>query len=1046
MTATSLGAEEAFRQAPSGDTEGLTVLAIVVTHRGRRWIRECLAALAGQSYELMDILVVDDASPVRRSEPALKRIVKRHCRRRRWGYLRTARPLGFGGAINWALSRVRTDAELLLFIHDDAALEPDAVAAMVRRIAADPATAILGPKIVAWNDSSRLEEVGMAVDRFGYPYKGLERGEIDVGQHDHPSEVFFVTSTCMLVRHEVFKSLGGWDARMRAFSEDLDLCWRARVAGHSVRVEPRAAARHAIALATGQRPSPFTPARYYIRRNRLRSIAKSASSLRLVWLVPQFVVLAVAEMVAFVVLRQYGEIVNIARALGWNLLRLPQTWLARIKVQRGRAIADRSLNRLTVKETTRLRAYVSNQAERLEEAWGRRAELLGRRANQVRAVRARATQPTSIVASVLVLLLLIGWRNVLWTEPAAVGQLLPFPEDAGAVFQSYFDWWRESGFGSPWPASPAFLVLGLFPFALLGATGLAFKAMLATLAGLAFVGAYRLMSELAGRPARWVAGSFYLLGGVGYAGIRTGDLGALLLGAAAPFALHALLRLTGWLRPPGHDPGAELARLALSAAVGASLVPGSLFLWLGAGVLLALGRGLTAARRPWRELVGVCVSVTLAWALLLPWSLGWFSGDLSAGRPGDLAAYGGPLDLALGRLPEIPLAMALAPVLLGGLAAALAAGARRRLALALWLVVGGATLFTGAASLSLPLPLAPSAVQAAVLPWLCLALLAGLAVGAVVLDLPQRRLGPLQPVAFGALAVAAALYAAGLGPALWKGEWTPGREGRATGAETMSQVTAAIGGEARARGDSRVLWVGQEWFGDDQDPFAPQAGYELTGLEGKHLLDVLGGFDAAAHDALREAIAAIEQGATDLGGRLLGGFDVGFVVLSGEDRERGAWLAQRDLAVAREGDGYLVLENRAPVARAAVADELPAAAGKAGSLNRPQERSKLRRGTGESWLAARIAGPGTLFLAESADDGWLASAGEQSLERRGSAWGNAFQVPESASRLQLSFERPSAYLVWLVGLGFLWLATFGAATVRRSSQAPPGRHRAGGPR
>ena len=1037
MNTTSLGAEEGFQQEHSAGTESLAVLAIVVTHRGRRWIRECLAALANQSYELMDILVVDDASPDHRSAPALRRIVKRHCRRRRWGYLRTARPLGFGGAINWALSRVRTDADLLLFVHDDVALEPDGVASMVRRIAADPATAILGPKIVGWTDPSRLEEVGMAVDRFGYPYKGLERGEIDVGQHDHPSEVFFVTSTCMLVRHEVFRTLGGWDAQMRAYSEDLDLCWRARVAGHSVRVEPRAAARHAIALATGQRRSPFTPARYYIRRNRLRSIAKSASGLRLVWLVPQFVILALAEMLAFVVLRQYGEIVNLARALGWNLLRLPQTLFARIKVQRGRAIADRSLNRLTVKETTRVRAYVSHQAVRLEEAWGRRAELVGRRTNQVRSVRTRVSQPTSIVACVLVLFLLVGWRNVLWAEPAPVGQLLPFPTDPGAVLGSYFALWRESGFGEPWPASPAFLVLGSFPLVLLGATNLAFKAMLAAFAVVAFVGAYRLMSELAGRPARWVAGSFYLLGGVGYAGIRTGDLGALLLGAVAPFALHALLRLTGWLRPPGHDPGAELARLALSAAIGASLVPGSLFLWLGAGVLLAAGRGFTAARWPLREVVGVCVSVTLAWALLLPWSLGWFSVD-----PSEPTVYGGALDVALGRNPAMPLAMALAPVLLGVLAATLAAGPRRRLAVALWLLAGGATLWAGAGSRALPL--APSAVQAAVLPWLCLALLAGLAVAAVVLDLPQRRLGPLQPVAFGALAVAAALFAAGLGPALWRGEWMPGPGGRAAGAATITQVTAAVGGEARTQGDSRVLWMGQEWFGDDQDPFAPQTAYELTGLEGKRLPDLLGGFDPRGHEALDHAIAAIEQGATDRGGRWLGGFDVGFVVLVDDDRGRDAWLAQRDLAVAREGVGYLVLENRAPEVRVGVAEELPAAAGNPAALSRPREVVELRRGAGESWSAARVSGPGALFVAESADEGWAASVGEGSLERRRSAWGNAFLLPEGAgSRAELSFERPPGYLLWLVGLGFLWLATFGAATVRRASETTGGRHRVG---
>jgi GT2 family glycosyltransferase len=159
----------------------------------------------------MDILVVDDASPDYRDPPPLRRIVKRHCRRRRWGYLRTPRPLGFGGAINWALSRIRTDADFLLFMHDDAALQPDALEKMVARLETDQRSAILGPKIVSWDEPERLEEVGMAVDRFGYPYKGLERGEIDLGQHDHPSEVFFVTSTCMLMRHEVFQQLHGWD-------------------------------------------------------------------------------------------------------------------------------------------------------------------------------------------------------------------------------------------------------------------------------------------------------------------------------------------------------------------------------------------------------------------------------------------------------------------------------------------------------------------------------------------------------------------------------------------------------------------------------------------------------------------------------------------------------------------------------------------------------------------------------------------------------------------------------------------------------------------
>src|SRR5918999_5631846 len=369
---------EAATRAPS-------VLAIVATHNGRDWLRECLIGLANQSYPALDVLVVDDASQDHRGPPNLKRIAKRHLRRRRWGYLRTPRPLGFGGAINWAMSRVRTNADFLLFIHDDAALERTSVELMVARMLALDDTAIVGPKIVDWEDPSRLEEVGMAIDRFGYPYKGLEEQEIDLGQHDKSVEVFYVTSTCMLIRHEVFRDLRGWDAKMRAFSEDLDLCWRARLAGHAVRFEPNAKARHAIALATGKRHSQFVPPRYFIRRNRFRTIAKNVSRARLLSLLPAFVLLTIAEMIGFIALRQPREILNLACALGWNVVTVPQTLTSRARAQRLRQVRDGDLSRLMVGQARRVRFYASHQAGRLEEAWGRRAELLARRGQAARA-------------------------------------------------------------------------------------------------------------------------------------------------------------------------------------------------------------------------------------------------------------------------------------------------------------------------------------------------------------------------------------------------------------------------------------------------------------------------------------------------------------------------------------------------------------------------------------------------------------------------------------------------------------------------------------
>ncbi|MFN2586680.1 MAG: glycosyltransferase, partial [Actinomycetota bacterium] len=761
-----------------------SVLAIVVTHAGRPWLRDCLVSLNLQTYPLLDVLLVDDASPDSRQAPALKRIAKRHLKRRRWGYLRTPRPLGFGGAINWALARVRTDADLLLFVHDDAALTETSVERMVARVLADATTAIVGPKVVAWDDPDRLEEIGMATDRFGYPYKGLDEGEIDLGQHDASHEVFYVTSTCMLIRQEVFRRLRGWDARMRAFSEDLDLCWRARVTGYTVRVEPLAKARHAIALAKGERRSPFEPARYYIRRNRLRAVTKSASGLRLIGLIPQFLLLTLVQMLGFVILRQPREIWNLARALGWNLATLPQTITERSRVQRHRKVPDRKLRHLTVRESTRVRAYIGHQADRLEQVWGRRTELLSRRTGQARALTSKLRGLAGTLLALGLIAFLLGFREFLLSPPAAIGELLPFPERVTGLWRTWATPWRGAGLGQEATPVPAFALLGFLPPLTLGAAGVAQKVLVLGLGAVAFVGMHHLVSDAVDRPARFAAGLAYALGPVGYSGVRTGALGALFFGAAAPFVVAAMLQLIGWVKPPRWNRGRAVARVVLGTAISAAFVPGALLLYVAcAAVLAAIRAPLDPSARALRGFVSCLVAVVLAWVILLPWSSTW----LDEGGPLQLLlgddtwrsfAVGfrdhGMSSVLLGQTPEGPALFGLALTALGLVAVFVGEGQRRRLALALWSVVVLTGALVAAVAAGLVRSPVASPTEAGVLASLAFAGLTGVALGAFRLDLPRRGLGIAHAATLAAVSAAVVLMGAGLGPALWHGEWEPG--------------------------------------------------------------------------------------------------------------------------------------------------------------------------------------------------------------------------------------------------------------------------------
>ena len=1034
-----------------------SVLAIVVTHEGRRWLTDTLVGLNVQDYKLLDVLVVDDASSDSRAKPPLKRVAKRHLRRRRWGYLRTPRPLGYGGAINWALSRVKTDADLLLFMHDDAALEPDAVGHMVRRVMDDERTAIVGPKIVAWDDPARLEEIGMASDRFGYPYKGLEEDEIDLGQHDVSAEVFYVTSTCMLIRHEVFKRLRGWDARLRVFAEDLDLCWRARLEGHAVRVEPLAKARHAIALAKGERSSPFRPARYFIRRNRLRTVFKNASNLRLLALIPQFFLLTLIEMLAFIVLRQPREIVNLGRALGWNILHLPQTFSERRRVQRRRTVSDLKLRRLTVRESTRIRSYLGQQRERLDEAWGRRAEVLARRSSEAKLVSAQFKGWLGAAAVLALLALILGFRHIWWSPPVAIGELLPFPERATGVLRAFFSPWRTVGLGQESFSPPAFAMLGTFPLFTLGATAAAQKLLILVLGLTAFAGGYRLVSDLVDRSGRFAAGAVYMLGAVGYAGIREGALGALVFGSAAPFVLLSLIRISGWVRPAAWKMGPAIARAGLATAVSAAFVPGSLFLYVLVALLLTGARAVFVERdRALWGLAGSLAGVAVGWLLLLPWSASWLEEggilrvlwDDSTWRTyaGSFQGHG-VLSTVLGQMPEGPVFSGLALPILGLVAVLASSAQRKKLALALWgivILIGWlATLVSNGAIR----PPVASPSELGVLASVAFAALVGLAVGGFKMDLRRQAFGWVHWLVLAGLASAVFLLAGGLGPALYHGDWASGSGDRRGHVRDMTQLHSILAAEVNEVGTFRTLWIGDAWAPPQPSAARPFSDAFVTGARGQTMTDLFSRRTGRPEEQFRRVIDSVRKGTTDRGGALLGAFNVHAVVLEKGADDEEAWLAQRDLAILRTEDNYYVLENQAQLARAGVYSDIPAFV-RAVEENDPSitaglpevEIDTLKQLSMSHYRDEETGASGVLFLAESADPGWKAELDGRPLEREEGGWANAWKVRQSSERasLEISYPRPLTDWFWFLFLALAWIVVLGASFSRKRKDAYEG--------
>jgi GT2 family glycosyltransferase len=158
----------------------------------------------------------------------------------------------------------------VLLLNNDVLLDPEALENAIAVIGggADLGTVALEMRFASQPDV--INSSGIAVDRLGVPF------DLMIGQpatDRDPAEVFGACGAAALYRREMLEQVGGFDESFGFGFEDVDLSWRARMAGWRTIVVPRAVALHAHG-GTVSTVSPFRA--YQAGLNRVRLLAKHA--------------------------------------------------------------------------------------------------------------------------------------------------------------------------------------------------------------------------------------------------------------------------------------------------------------------------------------------------------------------------------------------------------------------------------------------------------------------------------------------------------------------------------------------------------------------------------------------------------------------------------------------------------------------------------------------------------------------------------------------------------------------------------------------------
>jgi len=141
-----------------------------------------------------------------------------------------------------------------------------------------PTAIRLRANAVEQNTGSIVFKSGYGRDRGTYVKNGEVLFEEDRGQYSKLEEVFAGCGANFLIKQELIEQIGGFDDDFFMYYEDIDLCWRARLAGWKVLYAPDAIVRHVHCGTTVEWSKDFF---YLTERNRVAMVLKNGGFIQI---------------------------------------------------------------------------------------------------------------------------------------------------------------------------------------------------------------------------------------------------------------------------------------------------------------------------------------------------------------------------------------------------------------------------------------------------------------------------------------------------------------------------------------------------------------------------------------------------------------------------------------------------------------------------------------------------------------------------------------------------------------------------------------------
>ena len=310
--------------------DNMNRLAIIVLNwNGADDALNCVESLQQQTLR-PEIIIVDNNS----SDDSVERF-EDHVKSQKKDapiLIKNSQNLGFAGGINTGLVYAKEhNFEYIGVLNPDAIADKHWLKSLYTELTSHPSAGI-ATGLLLRRDGNTIDTSGDFYTTWGLPGP-RNRDEPTVNAPNQPGEIFGATGGGALYRTAMLNDIGLFDEDFFMYYEDVDLSFRAQLAGWKVRYTPKAIAYHKVGASSQKVPGLAV---FNTFKNLPLVLIKNVPG-RLFWTIGARFFLTYWLIFASAI--RHGNGWPALRGIFASLIRQPRAWVHRVKIQRNRKVS-----------------------------------------------------------------------------------------------------------------------------------------------------------------------------------------------------------------------------------------------------------------------------------------------------------------------------------------------------------------------------------------------------------------------------------------------------------------------------------------------------------------------------------------------------------------------------------------------------------------------------------------------------------------------------------------------------------------------------------